>query len=65
MQTQLVSQDEAERLLRDLNSASNEVRRCAGGKAAAGVEKRYGLAYQACVRAGLKPQLRKRYRGGL
>lgn len=61
----LVSQDEAERLLRDLNSASNDVRKATGGKAASGIEKRYGLAYQACVRAGLKPQLRKKYRGGL
>ena len=61
----LVSQEEAESLLRELNSASNDVRKSIGGKAAVGVEKRYGLAYQACVRAGLKPQLKKKYRSGL
>lgn len=35
------------------------------GKAAVGAERKYGVAYQNCVRAGIKPQLRKKYRGGL
>lgn len=60
-----VSPEEAEDLLRALNSASNDLKKVAGGKAAEGAEKRYGLAYLACVRAGLKPPLRKKYRGGL
>jgi hypothetical protein len=34
----------------------------ASGKSANGVEKAYGDAYQALVRAGLAPQLRARYR---
>lgn len=62
---QNVSQEEKEQLLRNLNSALNDLKKITGGKAAEGAEKRYGLAYAACVRAGLKPKLRKKYRGGL
>jgi hypothetical protein len=32
------------------------------GKSAEGAESEYGQAYQALVRAGLRPQLRKKYR---
>jgi uncharacterized protein YukE len=60
-----VSQEEAENLLRNLNSAINDIRKTTGGKAAEGAEKKYGIAYQACVRAGIKPKLRKKYRGGV
>ena len=35
------------------------------GKAASGAERKYGIAYQNCVKAGIKPQIRKKYRGGL
>lgn len=49
-------------LLRNLTAASNEIRRSLGGKQGEGAEKRYGVAYQQCVRAGIKPPLRKKYR---
>jgi len=52
-------------LLRDLNIASNDLKKSIGGKAGEGVEKRYGVAYQACVRAGIKPPLRRKYRRGI
>lgn len=54
--------DEEAVLLRDLEIASNAVKKSVGGKVAENLEKKYGLAFQACVKAGLKPQLRKRYR---
>jgi hypothetical protein len=54
-----------EDLLRNLTSAANDLKKSVGGKTAEGIEKKYGIAYQACVRAGLKPQLRKKYRRGL
>jgi hypothetical protein len=60
-----VSQEEAEKLLRDLNAASNDMKRGTGGKAGDGPEKRYGIAYQMCVKAGIKPPLKRKYRGGV
>jgi hypothetical protein len=51
-------------LLRDLNIASQDIKKSIGGKAAEGIEKRYGIAYQKCVKAGIKPPLRKKYRRG-
>jgi len=51
-----------EDLLRDLESASKDVKKQTGGKSGEGSEKKYGLAYAACVKAGLKPPLRKKYR---
>ena len=51
-----------EDLLRNLASASNDIKKSMGGKTGESAEKRYGVAYQACVRAGLKPQLRRKYR---
>jgi len=60
-----LSNEEKERLLRSLESAAQELRRAVGGKAGEGAEKRYGIAYLACVRAGIKPALRRKYRSGL
>lgn len=54
-----------EDLLRNLASASNDLKKSVGGKSGEGVEKRYATAYQACVRAGLKPQIRRKYRRGM
>lgn len=54
-----------EDLLRNLASASNDIKKSMGGKSGEGVEKKYGVAYQACVKAGLKPQLRRKYRRGV
>ena len=53
---------EKENLLKNLDTASATVRRQSGGKAGEGAEKVYGIAYQKCVQAGIKPKLRKRYR---
>lgn len=51
-----------EKLLKNLETASVAVRRQSGGKAGESAEKVYGIAYQKCVQAGIKPKLRKRYR---
>lgn len=53
---------ENEDLLRDLEIASKDIKKQTGGKSGEGAEKRYGLAYAACVKAGLKPPLRSKYR---
>lgn len=49
-------------LLRDLEIASKDIKKSTGGKAGEGSEKKYGQAYAACVKAGLKAPLRKKYR---
>ena len=49
-------------LLRELEVASKSVKQSTGGKSGEGSEKRYGQAYYACVRAGLKPALKSKYR---
>jgi len=46
--------DEQEKALRDLNSASDALRRATGGKAGDAAEKKYGEAYQRCYVLGLK-----------
>lgn len=57
-----MDQEEKDRLERDLSSAFSKFKSGVGGKAAVGLEKNYGLAYQALVRAGLRPQLKGKYR---
>lgn len=54
--------EDGEKLFSNFSAASNNLRRVVGGKAGEGVEKTYGQAYQALVKANLKPQLRKKYR---
>lgn len=58
----MITEEEKEKLLRNLESAASSIRKGVGGKTAEGFEKKYGEAYQNCVKAGIKPQLRKRYR---
>lgn len=58
----MISQDEKDKILRNFETASNAIRKVTGGKAGEGIEKRYGQAYQDCVKVGLKPQIRKKYR---
>ena len=58
----MITEEEKDRLLRNLDSASSSIRKAVSGKAAEGFEKKYGEAYQNCVKVGLKPQLRKKYR---
>jgi hypothetical protein len=54
--------DEKDRLERDLSSAFSKFKNGVGGKVAVGLEKNYGLAYQALVRAGIRPQIKAKYR---
>lgn len=56
------SQDEIDRLERDLSAASSAIRKPTGGKPGESNEKKYGIAYQQLVKAGVRPQLRKKYR---
>lgn len=51
-----------DRLISNMNAASNNVRKIISGKGGDGAEKKYGQAYQELVKVGLKPQLRKKYR---
>lgn len=51
-----------DRLISDFNAMSTQIKKQTGGKAGEGFEKKYGQAYQALVKAGLKPQIRKKYR---
>lgn len=46
--------DEQERALRDLESASNNLRKASGGKVGESAEKLYGQAYTRCYALGLK-----------
>ena len=46
--------EEDERALRDLSSASEALKRAAGGKAGESAEKKYGEAYARCYQLGLK-----------
>lgn len=57
-----MTQDEINDLLRDLESASRTIKGQTGGKSGEGNEKRYGQAYLACVKSGIKPPLKKKYR---
>lgn len=58
----MITEEEKDKLLRNLDSAASSIRKGVGGKAAEGFEKKYGQAYQNCVKVGIKPQLRKKYR---
>lgn len=54
--------EEHEKLLRNLEAASSAVRKSLGGKPGESAEKVYGQAYRECVKAGIKPPLRRKYR---
>jgi hypothetical protein len=58
----VVEPDEADRLERAMALASSNVKKSVGGKPGESNEKVYAISYQALVKAGLKPQLRKKYR---
>jgi hypothetical protein len=49
--------------LSDLDNALAKIRNTKSGKATAGVEAIYGMAYQRLVRLGARPQLKGKYRG--
>lgn len=57
-----MNQEDKDALLRDLNIASQDVKKSISGKSGEGSEKKYGQAYSACVKAGLKPLLKRKYR---
>jgi hypothetical protein len=57
-----MANDNNEDLLRDLNIASQDVKKATPGKSGEGAEKKYGQAYAACVKAGIKPLLKRKYR---
>ncbi len=57
-----LTDEEKDRLERSLSNASSNIRKQASGKVGESFEKIYGIAYQQLVKAGLKPQLRKKYR---
>lgn len=46
--------EEQERALRDLDAASNNLKRTSGGKVGESAEKAYGQAYARCYQLGLK-----------
>lgn len=46
--------EEQEKALRDLDTASNNLRKAAGGKVGETAEKLYGQAYARCYALGLK-----------
>jgi hypothetical protein len=54
--------EEQEKAVRDFNAARTALQRSTGGKTASGLEKAYSDAYQVCVRLGIMPQIRKKYR---
>lgn len=56
-----MTNDDIERLERNLASALDRVKKSAG-KNAGGAEAAYGQAYQALVKAGARPQIRYKYR---
>jgi hypothetical protein len=46
--------DEQEKALRELNSATEALKKSVGGKAGESIEKKYGEAYKRCYQLGLK-----------
>lgn len=54
--------DEANRLEKSFAAASSNLKKSLGGKPGDSSEKVYSIEYQALVKAGLRPQLRKKYR---
>jgi hypothetical protein len=57
-----MNKEEIEDALRNLEAASRDLKKGTGGKAGEGSEKRYGQAYYACVKAGIRPPLKGKYR---
>jgi hypothetical protein len=57
-----VTQDEIDKLERNMELASSTIRKSIGGKPGESSEKLYGQAFAALVRAGLRQPLRKKYR---
>ena len=56
-----MDEKEKERLFFEMEQASKAIKAVNKGQ---GTETKYGLAYQALVKAGLAPQLKRKYRVG-
>ena len=55
--------EEQKNAMWELEQASKRVKACLGMKQGGdGAEKKYSQAYQTCVKLGIAPQIRKRYR---
>lgn len=54
--------EDVEKMMREFDSASGTIKKQMGGKGGEGAEAKYGQAYQQLVKAGAKPQIRKKYR---
>jgi hypothetical protein len=54
--------DDHDRLLHAFREAYTRLTKTGASKSSQGVESAYGEAYQALVRAGLRPQIKKKYR---
>lgn len=54
--------EDNDRMISDFNAASSNIKKSTGGKSGEGAEKVYGQTYQALVKAGIKPQLKRKYR---
>lgn len=54
--------EDIDKLKADFEAAARRIKEVKAGKLQ-GVEDAYGLAYQALVKAGVMPQIRKKYRG--
>lgn len=54
--------EDVEKMMREFDSASGAIKKQMGGKGGEGAEAKYGQAYQQLVKAGAKPQIRKKYR---
>jgi hypothetical protein len=59
-----MTEDEKRSLISAYNAAWKRVNG-SSGKSAQGAESAYGQAYQAMVKAGIAPQIRRKYRFGL
>lgn len=58
----MLTQEQVQALELEYNLARNALANAQAGRRT-GEERRFGLAYQALVRAGLRQQIRKKYRG--
>lgn len=54
--------ENVDRLISNFNAAATTIKKQMGGKTGDSAEKVYGQAYQALVKEGVKPQIRKKYR---
>jgi hypothetical protein len=59
----MVNEDEIRKAEQAFASALTEVKKALPGKPGFGIEANFGQAYQRLVRLGVRPQIRRKYRG--